>query len=244
MEGVAGGEQVGVTSMGSVGWTTQFFTYACSLSGRLLCFEPGLGDALPAFGSQGEIVFVSSEKGTGNLSTWPSAGGLTGLAAADHVCQTLAANAGYASPSAFVAWQSTSDSAAFDRLGITGPWRRPGGVRVVATKAGLLSLDRYHNALMSDIESDDLGVHDAGYVFTGTGTDGQPTGFDCAGWTSASPTDLATRGTRQSAAGSWTDALTTSCDQQLQLYCFYGSRKIFVDDFESGGDTAWDAAAP
>src|SRR5207253_1443574 len=101
------------------------------------------------------FVFVSSESGTGDLSTWTHAGGMTGIAAADHVCRYLANQAGLPQPPSFVAWLSVAGAPAIDRLTLDGPWRRVGGVLVAPDAAALIAAaDTFHNALTADIEAD------------------------------------------------------------------------------------------
>ena len=43
--------------------------------------------------SPGALAFVTSTFGTGDLKTWPEAGGDPGLLGGDTICQVLAANA-------------------------------------------------------------------------------------------------------------------------------------------------------
>ena len=43
--------------------------------------------------TQRSRLFITSQHGSGNLGSWPQAGGKTGLAAGDQICQTLADNA-------------------------------------------------------------------------------------------------------------------------------------------------------
>ncbi|HEV8629819.1 MAG TPA: hypothetical protein VGV61_05830 [Thermoanaerobaculia bacterium] len=235
--------QIGETHGGSI-WWNQASSIDCASDGRLLCFETGLGDDLPSFGRPGAFVFVSSALGTGNLGSWSEAQGHTGLAAGDAICQTLAAAAGYVAPASFRAWLSAGSTAAIDRLTIDGPFRRPGGVEIGATKDWLVSGTPSDAALAADIEVDDLGIHNAYQAFTGTTAPGQPSGFDCNGWTSASAGDVATFGFGNVATGSWTEAGTRSCDKISHIYCFTNVVGLFADGFESGNTSAWAAKAP
>jgi len=233
---------MGLTTEGAYWWTSADRT-VCGLLGRLLCFERGEGDNLPPFAKPGARVFVTSELGAGDLSQWPHAlgSGLQGVAAGDRICQSLASEAGYGAPSSFVAWLSTAGHPALDRLTIDGPWRRQGGTEVAANKANLLAGTPNDLALESDVELDDQGVHTNGVVYTGTGVDGQPTGFDCNGWTSASAGDAGTVGFRQSASGQWTESSAGSCNFPHSIYCFSNVVTFFWDGFESGNRSAWDA---
>src|SRR4029079_2642182 len=107
-------------SEGTWWWTSGDFQ-ACYAS-RVYCFEKGSGSALPPFSQPGARVFVTSEMGTGDLSTWPHANGQTGVAAGDAICRGLAAAAGLGMPESFVAWLSTVGHPAADRLTFAGPW--------------------------------------------------------------------------------------------------------------------------
>ena len=116
---------------------------ALSIS-TLLILTATIGHAAP------KVAFITSEVGTGVMSTWTSSGGMAGLDGADQVCRTLAANAGLANPNDFVAWLSDSSDDAYCRLhGLSGrildpmpcgqltlptsagPWSRSDGTPIV-----------------------------------------------------------------------------------------------------------------
>ncbi len=59
-------------------------------------------------------VFVTSSGGTANLSSWPDAGGKTGLAAGDAICQAHAKRAGLGGK--WVAWLSNGETDAYCRV--------------------------------------------------------------------------------------------------------------------------------
>lgn len=94
------------------------------------------------------VAFVTSVTGNGNLSTWANAGGQTGLAAGDAICQARANAAGL--HGTFKAWLSTSttdaychiqgyDNAQLPNCGLTspptaaGPWVRTDGYAFAET---------------------------------------------------------------------------------------------------------------
>ena len=60
--------------------------------------------------AQTDLMFVTSAKGTGNLSSWSQAEGLHGIAAGNHICQKLAETAGLASFATFQAWLSDAST--------------------------------------------------------------------------------------------------------------------------------------
>lgn len=159
----ATGELADLTSR--VRWTSEDAGVAqVDATGRVLGANVGSTWVVARFGNLGarvvvnvlrqRVVFVTSERGTGNLSTWPSAGGKTGLAAADQVCQRSAARAGL--PGEFRAWLSSMDDDAFCRvqrlpgkrdegcgfqptLPGAGPWIRTDGYSFVRSFEDLLS---------------------------------------------------------------------------------------------------------
>lgn len=78
----------------------------------------GGGTIEDVLGTSG-YVFVSSENGKGILADWTSAGGLTGLAAADSVCKTMAENVGLSGE--YIAWMTDSMDDAYCRVhGLSG----------------------------------------------------------------------------------------------------------------------------
>lgn len=88
------------------------------------------------------VAFMTSSTGTGVLSSWADAGGASGLAAADAICQAHADRAGL--PGVFAAWASDDSDDAYCRVGgatgkrsalcgaaslpEAGPWVRTDGV--------------------------------------------------------------------------------------------------------------------
>ena len=61
-------------------------------------------------------VFMTSTTGTGDLSTWADAHGLSGLAAADEICRTRAAAASLADADSYVAFLSDTRDDAYCRV--------------------------------------------------------------------------------------------------------------------------------
>ncbi|MDH3258803.1 MAG: hypothetical protein OEM19_05000, partial [Deltaproteobacteria bacterium] len=96
---------IGRTNQTTSGWTS-FGTLQCQSNTHLLCFQTDAGGDLPSFASSGKKVFVTSITGNGNLGSWADAGGNTGLAAGDAICQARASAAGLANPANFKAWLS------------------------------------------------------------------------------------------------------------------------------------------
>ncbi len=210
---------------GRVDGTALDFTWSvsgnCSHSYRLLCMQVGEGPPLPAFASPGKGVFVTSVTGTGDLSTWAGAGGRTGVAAADAVCQARAAAAGLPDAARFKAWLSTSTVGAASRIASDGPWVRMDGVKVAGSKADLLD-----GTLFTAIAVTETGEHLARYqVWTGTYFDGTGTGTDlCSDWSGAHPGAYGRIGQPNSAGEDWSQSrafgFVNGCDRNARLFCF------------------------
>jgi hypothetical protein len=66
----------------SEGWTN-FGRGGCTDTWPLLCFESGNASPLPPYHGDGALAFVTSVDGTGDLGSWPEAGGASGVAAGD-----------------------------------------------------------------------------------------------------------------------------------------------------------------
>jgi hypothetical protein len=208
---------------------------------RLLCFETGDGAPLPEPEEEAGLVFASSAIGTGDLGSWPQAGGADGLAAGDAICRTLARDAGLPDPDGFVAWLSTSTADAIDRLGgFPGPWKRVDGA--VAVRLGPAGPEM--ETTLNVAERRQV----TGYwAWTGTDNDGgwAGAGEDCGGWTVAT-------GPPPSGAWGWmTDLVywsnndnSVDCSATLHLYCFGTAMVLFLDGFEIGSAVRWSAAVP
>jgi len=180
---------------------------------------------------------VTSADWTGNLGSWPQAGGATGLAAGDAICQYLATDAGLEAPGSFLAWLSNSTTDAIDRFSYDGPWIRVDGVKIADSRADLVDGELF-SALNVKEDGKYLGNYGA---WTGTSTSGLGTGDHCDGWTSADPATNGTRAVVNATGANWTEKNAMQCsDGGMRLYCFSQiATVIFVDGFESGNTGAW-----
>ena len=86
-------------------------------------------------------------------------------------------------------------------------------------------------------------IHGNSPAFTGTDTGGQPTGDDCAGWTSSVPGPV-TVGESAATDFDWTQVGGATCDLGFHLLCFSNVVILFADGFESGDTSQWSSVTP
>jgi hypothetical protein len=232
--------ETGSSYLTSWGWTQNGWIACSSDFLRLLCFESGVGDPLPAFPAWGRLAFLTSAHGTGDLGGWPEAGGTTGLAAGDAICRSLAAAAGIRQPDSFKAWLSDASTNAIDRFDHDGPWLRLDGVAVATTKADLTD-----GTLASSIHFTDSGTYlDNWGVWTGTLGVGTAASTHCASWTSGTA-GTGEAGSAWNTTFQWTQTSEPACDfEWAYLYCLQDLPLVFFDGFDTGGTTAWSVVAP
>ncbi len=200
-------------------------------------------------------VFVTSVKGSGNLSVWSDAGGATGLAAGDAICQARANAAGLTGT--YKAWLSTSTTDAYchiqgydnhtisDNCGRSalptnaGPWVRTDGYPFARTIAKLTN----DGQVFTPVRYNENGIllYDQLY-FTGTKADGTAAPNNCSDWTNSTNSASARFGYTEGTTGMWTDEGGILCDGSIRLICFQtgtggslpsmtspsGSKKVFV----------------
>ncbi len=223
-------------------WTAAGNLSFCSTPRRLLCLEPGPSEDVTLGWSPGNVVFVTSKSGNGNLSTWPEANGQSGVAAGDQICRTLATSAGLPAPESFVAWLSTSSVGAADRVTANGPFRRVDAYAIANSKADLVD-GTIQNSL--HVHEDGSYLIDPPFgATTGTLSDGTA-GQTCADWTSAASASARTVGFPAGARlPDWTEWSTFGCNTASRLYCVSNRTALFWDGFESAGTDRWSAAVP
>jgi hypothetical protein len=223
---------MGDTLGGGTSWTDQGVDPSCAATGRLRCVEVGSGPPLPSrHPTNMKRAFVTSVSGSGVLSTWADAQGLSGISAADAICQARARYAGYTNAASFKAWASYSTISASSRVTSIGPWYRPDGIEfatrshVIGNFSGRITAPLYQTETGSYV----IGNADAGSVWTGTETNGTyyTSSTSCLSWSSTSYTSLIGRTDladfRWVAIGSsyLSPTTTNSCGAtDYRLYCF------------------------
>lgn len=180
-------------------------------------------------------IFISSTSGNANLGSWTDAGGNTGLAAGDAICQAAATAAGLSGT--YRAWISDSTADAYCHVqGYTGtiatncgqsalpvaagPWVRTDGAPFADTIDKLVT-----GQIFTPLQYDETGTKVAYmYVFTGTNPDGtletytSPSPYSCNGWTSNS-SDKIIVGDDTGTTRFWTAAAAGQCSQSMHLVC-------------------------
>jgi hypothetical protein len=223
---------------GSVGSTTSELYWgelsgdgslACASNARLYCFQaPAASTPRRAWPGPAALVFLRTGGGSANLG---------GIAAADTVCQSQAANAGLPDPPSFRAWLSDDATNAGDRLTIDGPWRRVDGVRVAASKAALLDGD-LDSAISVLPNGSQLSAADR--AWTGTLTTGVKAANNCFGWISFNVAHHGLVGSTDESGSFWTASnLDDNCNDPGRFYCFGNTVVVFWDRFESGDVSRW-----
>ena len=215
------------TGYGATGWWTGGGVTGCANSFRLLCMQTGTGGPLPAITAPAlsKKVFVTVDTllygGNGDLSSWPDAGGKTGIDAGDAICQARASFAGLANAAKFKAWLSDDTHNAINRLALDGgPWYRLDGVKVAENITALKTVP-----LFTAISYSETGVYLDDYnVWTGTDASGNKTTNNCHNWGSSDGDPITGYkgyvGGTNTSDGMWTHWYDSTCNQNSPIYCF------------------------
>jgi hypothetical protein len=230
----------GSTTRGSGGWTSMGET-RCDANAHLFCFEPGSGPAVLAPNETGNLAFVTSVSGSGDLGGWADAGGETGLDAADAICQARATAAALPDASTYKAWISDTTTDAIDRFQHLGPVTRLDGVKVAHSLGDLVD-----GQLLASINVTDTGAYlGLSAAWTGTETSGQLSGSSCTDWTSSSSGPSVWAGATNGTDATWTRQWGMACNSTIpRLYCVGDSSVIFSSSFLFGDTSAWSSTIP
>jgi hypothetical protein len=146
------------------------------------------------------VVFVTSLTYAGDAVSDPALCNKVAMAA------VLAGN--------YKAWLSYSNTSPSTALADYGPWARFDGTLVAKDKSDLLS-----GAIHAPIDLDESGnVVSSAAVWTGTATDGSPSGNDCMGW--MSPIGYGSGGATDQIDARWTNVGAGACGASAHVYCF------------------------
>jgi hypothetical protein len=178
--------------------------------------------------SGGWCVFVTSTYGSGDISTWSNSSGQDGVQGADHICETLASNAGLVGT--YRPWLATSDSndpdSRFANRGTNTGFYRPDGVRVANNWADLTdgTLDNpiTHDENGNDVTGTGPFCCAGKHVYTNVDILGQHRTInnDCGNYTNTNSNN-GSSGEFQKTDTTWTDhASSADCHYDRRLYCF------------------------
>lgn len=191
-------------------------------------------------------VFVTSGWGPGQLELWQYAdNGLTGVAAGDSVCRSLASAAGFPEPQNFRAWLSDTTTDAYchvrgqtgkkgscqgaDPLPV-GPLHLANGITPWAgTLDEIVGLrPPIYRPVLLEQDLDAVIEHDA--YWTGTSADGtlKASSATCSNWTSQSALSVATVGDPIGTTRDWTDSGSAACNQLKRLLCIEAGEALEV----------------
>jgi hypothetical protein len=211
-----------------LGWSGDCSGLTCTLEMSV----PRTATAL--FGPASNLIFVTSAA--------YSLSDLGGLDGGDLACAAAAADAGL--PGTYVAWLSTTATAAASRLGSARGWIRTDGLPFADTLGDLTNgTTRYSPSL------DEHGAGARTFVRTGTLADGT-LGDNCADF--SDPNGACVQGASLGGGAAWTQAGTSMCSGPSAVYCLgidrahpvtvtkSASRTAFVsrDGFAPGGGLA------
>ncbi len=186
-------------------------------------------------------IFMTSVKGSGNLSSWDDAHGFSGLEAGDEICRSRAAFRNIPNPEQYVALLSSSVDDAYCRLhglhgkrsgncGLAqlpsdaGPWYRMDGLASWDTPfhsmpddpvVGYIPRHVLFDESGSPVANDDVIEH---LAFTGTSNDGRAVSDTCSDWTNAG-TGAWTYAMSAYLAGSGQGHYSASCGISFRLAC-------------------------
>lgn len=206
---------------GGTSWTDLGTDPTCSSLGRLRCVEvaAGTGPALSSRHPAAKKAFLTSVSGTALLGSWADALGLTGISAADAICQARARFAGYANANLFKAWISSGSFSASGRIASNGPWARPDGVVVATTRTDLFDGRLAAPLYLTESSTYAAGNAESGSVWTGSSTAGFSSGLHCSSWLTTSGSG--TLGRHDTADAKWASVTSGLCSAtDYRLYCF------------------------
>jgi hypothetical protein len=223
-------------------WTAEYAA-ACVTERPLFCLEGASTAAEPPVAtlSPAALAFVTDATGSADFGSWPQAGGLAGVEAADAICRAEATAHHLPHPDEFVAFVATGSTSVRDRLPAGLGWVRLDGERIATSVDDLLdgSLGGPISITPSGRTLPELGSA-GGAVWTGIAADGTPAeGLDCAGWTDGGDTEMALIGRPDTVAANWTDAQPTTCAAELPIYCLGTVELLFWSGFETGSAIGW-----
>ncbi len=159
-------------------------------------------------------------------------GDLGGIAGADAICNDDAQIA--ALPGHYVAWLSTNETDAIDRLAGARGWVRPDGLPFADRPSDMAASKVFYPPVVTEMNT----FPPVREVWTATAADGRfnPDGGDCDGWTSADSDLTGGNGTSVGGSVAFTDnrGASASCDTPRSILCFGLDRRAEVRSVSVG----------
>jgi hypothetical protein len=197
-------------------------------------------------------AFVTSVSGSGNLASWPDAGGQGGLTAADNICRARAIAGSLPNAPAYRAWLSTAATDAYCHVqGLTGkrstgcsgstqaagPWYRVNGSTPFTGSLSELTGPDYR--IFQPISFDEFGNEPPASPLYWTGTDeaGVVMAETCSSWVVGTSGAEGVAGSSRNTAVDWSFYAWADCDEQRHLLC------LEPGPSEPAATVAWQPAA-
>jgi len=141
-----------------------------------------------------------------------------GVAGADAICQNLADTSPLTQGGRYLAWISdslgNSPSTRFNQVSV--PYQLTSGTHIANSYSDLITCNPF--CLLANLSLDENSNFEASRTFTGTATNGNPTGSDCVNWTNTAGNG--TGGVQTITAPGWTSGLNLPCSNTQSFYCF------------------------
>ncbi len=169
----------------------------------------------------GGVVTPSSKRVF--VTTAKVQGAFGGLETADTMCSQAASQGGLGG--SWVAWLSTPNVNAVDRLTFDGTYKLLDGTKIASSKAQLVSGSI--DAPISITENKGPVTEGENWVWTGTTPNGQKSSYNCSNWSTTSPITYGVVGNFGYANTKWTEQGSPGfgfpaygCQTLGHIYCF------------------------
>lgn len=193
------------------------------------CGTTAFDEVVITFDTPVKRVFLTQSAGTGDFNSWANSGGLSGLEAADRICQYDASNPLGAGNGNWKAWVSTTTVNAKDRIQ-DAIYRRSDNVTVIANNKADLTDGTLVNSISTASNvpvftgTNPNGVYNASPFFSNPSPNG-----NCNNWTTSSNSGTnALYGRSNATNNEWTlytfnygcNPSTSGLGSLARLYCF------------------------
>ncbi len=230
----SGSALFGDTASTAFNWTDDG-QQGCSATGRLTCLSTatsGFGTPpAPPYVLSERRAFVTSIDGPARFADWALPGdttpgdlGLSGIEAADEICQTLAASGGLANADAYKALVSDSNSI-YGRFDFANQLYRLDHAKIVDSFGDFFEPgDDIHSGITLDQTGTAITSHTP--VWTGMDTQGLTLADNCGDWTIGASGESTSTGVANYADLRMIFGGTAVCSASAHLYCISDSDEL------------------